>query len=119
MHHIVTKFFHISDPDFNPDSGENYVILFYNYMIQTGVFSAPVVAVENFLPKLRQVRQQFINDNKLLNHLAEFTDERSLTWIGIFTDEAAYDEYRATLLTEFGTDFHIEFESDKASLTLA
>jgi hypothetical protein len=88
-------------------------------MIQTGVFSAPVVAVENFLPKLRQVRQQFINDNKLLNHLAEFTDERSLTWIGIFTDEAAYDEYRATLLTEFGTDFHIEFESDKASLTLA
>ena len=115
MHRIVTKFFNISDTNFNPENGENYVIEFYRYMLSEGIITS-TVAVEDFLPSLRALRQTFINDNRLINQLAEFTDDRSLTWIGIFANEDAYTEYKQILSDQFGTDFHLTFKTDKISL---
>jgi hypothetical protein len=117
QHRIVTKFFNISDPDFNPDNGENYVIDFYRYMISEGILTGSPVPAEEFLPTLRSLRQTFIDNDKMINQLSEFTDDRSLTWIGIFVNEEAYSEYKQILLDRFGTDFHLTFKTDKISLT--
>lgn len=119
MHTVITKFFNISDPQYVPETGENYVTSFYRYMISEGILTNPRITPEEFLSKLREIRQIFINDDRIVTQLSEFTDERSLTWIGIFKDDQSYAEYKQVLINEFGTDFDSNFTTDKISLTIS
>lgn len=119
MHTVITKFFNISDPQYIPETGENYVVSFYRYMISEGILQSPPIPADEFLSKLREIRQTFIDDDRIVTQLSEFTDERSLTWIGIFKDDQSYAEYRQALVNEFGTDFHLNFSTDKISLSIS
>jgi hypothetical protein len=119
MSFTIIKTFTIKDPAYIPtDDPINFVTNFYSLMVTEGLIENSKVSSDDYIETMNTFKKPYYDSNKIIGNSMVKIDSNSYVWVGEFSSEEAYNEYKAELMTVFNSEFNNSFDTTKISLVI-
>jgi hypothetical protein len=119
MSFTIIKTFTIKDPAHIPtDDPVTFVTNFYSLMITEGLIENAKISSDNFMGTMTSFKKPYYDSNKIIGNSMVKIDSNSYVWVGEFSSEETYNEYKAELMTVFNSEFNNSFDTTKISLVI-
>lgn len=119
MSFTIIKTFIIKDSAYIPNDDPVYFITnFYSLMITEGLIENSKVSSDDYIATMNSFKKPYYDSNKIISNSMVKVDNNSYVWLGEFSSEEIYNEYKAGLMTTFNSEFNNSFETSKISLII-
>jgi hypothetical protein len=113
----IVKIFTIKDQSEAPSDTTEFLIKFYQTLLDEGHIVSSIVA-DQFIPTLVEIKSPFLQSNKFTSQSISELSDTSVIWQAEFDSTESYEEYKNSVNEIFGTNFHMEIDSPTIKLEI-